>query len=831
MGIIVKFVLKNIYEKKLRTFLILFSILLSSALFFASQAVTSNVVKMFLADARQYYGTADIMIYPEKGSPSPLLKTSPLKSFETKTECIVGALQGSAYYKYKSREVVTINLRGTTMEDMNAINPIYVNGKSDIGSFTGRKIILSTKAAEKYGLKTGDSLQLEIRGVYYRFTICAIAHPEGFFSESGQAVNGLVPKSALSSIYGGSNLNNILFLRLKEGVDVKGSIEELKGLYKKYGVEEPVPEEDVAKDLQSMSVGFMMMTLVVGFMSIFIIYTAFKVITLERLPMIGTFRSIGATKRTTNLVLLLESLVYGLIGGIFGCLLGIGVLYLIVLFITPSFMTGYDLQLVYTPGQLVSAFLVAVLISLASSVIPILKTSKIPVKDIVLNSIEKKAKKKTGRYIFGAVLLLAFIVLPLVSPKDLAIVFDTVSMLASLCGVLLLLPLITSGFVKLFEKIYIFLFGNIGVIAAKNLRENKSILNNISLLAIAISSLLMITTISDSVLKEVASFYTRNTTFDIYLGTSGVGKSFEQTLSTVEGVNEICGNYTKYGVDVVGKNYSLISAYGINTSKFMDFFQLDMEGDKKKQLAALNKERSVIMSSMLIDKLGYKIGDYISLKMDKGEASYKIIAFQNTLLDNGSNVLMAEQYFKADTGVQGYTEMYVKSEGDPYKVADNIKKKFIRNQPYIITLDEMEKQNYEVNSSIFKSMEAFAYLTLIIGIFGIINNYIISFIERKRSLAMYRSAGMSKSQIVRMMFVESITGGLIGGTMGVVAGLLMIYTVPYVMRSLDFDMPLLINPTTFVLSFLLGLVITLVASISPIRKSSRLNLITALKYE
>jgi putative ABC transport system permease protein len=831
MGIIVKFVLKNIWEKKLRTFLILFSILLSSALFFASQAITNNVVDMFMADAKQFYGSADLMITPEKGSPSPYLKTGNLEPFLPKTEYVVGALQGSAYYNHASRETVTVNLRGATTEEMDLMNPFYIDGKSDVGTFSGRKIILSSKAAEKYGYRTGDSIKLEIRGRTYRFKICAVAHPKGFFSEGGASVNALVPKATLSSIYGGNNLNNVLFIGLKENIDKKQSIKELEGLYKRYNVSEPVPEEDMKEDVQSMSVGFMMMTIVVAFMSIFIIYTSFKVITLERLPMIGTFRSIGATRRTTNRVLLAESLLYGIMGGVLGCLLGLGVLYLIVLFITPSFMAGYDIHLTYTPAQMISAFLTAVLISLASSVIPIFKTSRIPVKDIVLNSLEKKEKSRSGRYLSGIFLLLLCLLLPPLSPDGVATIADTVAMLSGISGVLLLLPLIMSGFVKLFERVYIGLFGNIGVLAAKNLRKNKSILNNISLLVIAISSLLMITTISDSVLHEVASFYTRNANFDIYVGTSGAGRDFEHSLKSVEGVDQVCGNNSTYGVEIVGSDYKISCVYGVDTEKFPDFFQTDMEGDKKAIFSQLNKERCLLMSGMFQEKLGYKKGDVITLKMSKGNVAYKILGFQNTLLENGNLVMIADKYFRADTGIRGYSEMYVKSKDDPYKTADAIKKKYVRNQPYVITMDEMEKQNYEVNSSIFRSMEAFAWLTLIIGIFGIINNYIVSFIERKRSLAMYRSVGMSRRQIVRMMFLEAVTGGVIGGVMGVVSGLLMIYTIPYVMKALDFSMPILWNLTTFLLSFLLGVVITLIASISPIISSSKLNLITALKYE
>lgn len=831
MKIIIKFILKNMYEKKLRTFLILFSIILSSALFFAAQAITDNVVDMFLTDSKQFYGNADIMVFPESNSPSENLQTGRLDFMSTKADYIIGALRTGALYKRSRDESVSVAVRGTTLEEMNVMCPFYTDGEADIGNFSGRKIIIGKTSAEKYGIRTGDPIKLDIGGKVYRFTVCAVAQPDGYFAESGTSMNVVVPKSALSSIFGSPDVNNIIFIGLKDGVDVKQSIADIKAGYRGYSVEEPVPVEDAKASVESMSVGFMMMTLVVAFMSLFIIYTSFKVITLERLPIIGTFRSVGATKRTTNLVLLCESLAYGIIGGISGCVLGLGVLYLITMFITPNFSAGYEIKLIYTSTQMAASFGLAVGLSVISSVLPILKISKIPIKEVVLNAIEKKSRKKTARYIGGLALLVSSFILPPISPRELAYVLDTVSMMSSIIGIIMLLPLLVTGFVKLFEKIYTVSFGNVGVIAAKNLRENKSILNNISILAISISTLIMITTISDSALKEVASFFTRSARFDVWLIKPGADRSAEQSLLAIDGIRQVCGNLSSNPVDIIGSDYKLSYVDGIDTSKYPSFYELNMDGDKEALLRSLDNERSIILTSIFRKKAGFNIGDNITLKLDKGDFTYKIIGFQDSILNGGGFGLISDKYFKADTGIQTYNEIYIKTDKSPSEVVEEIKSKY-RGEPFdVITMKDLEDQNYAANASIFGSMEAFAYLAAIIGIFGIINNYIISFIERKRSLAMYRSVGMSRRQIVGMMIVESATCGVIGGIMGVTAGLMMVYTVPYVMEAMDFAMPILLNPSVLLVSFLLGAGITLVASVSPIKKTSRLNLIEALKYE
>ena len=52
MSIIFKFTLRNIKEKKLRTFLILLSIIMSSALFFASTAVSTTVEMIIMEQCK-----------------------------------------------------------------------------------------------------------------------------------------------------------------------------------------------------------------------------------------------------------------------------------------------------------------------------------------------------------------------------------------------------------------------------------------------------------------------------------------------------------------------------------------------------------------------------------------------------------------------------------------------------------------------------------------------------------------------------------------------------------------------------------------------------------
>ncbi|MDD2294228.1 MAG: FtsX-like permease family protein [Bacteroidales bacterium] len=93
------------------------------------------------------------------------------------------------------------------------------------------------------------------------------------------------------------------------------------------------------------------------------------------------------------------------------------------------------------------------------------------------------------------------------------------------------------------------------------------------------------------------------------------------------------------------------------------------------------------------------------------------------------------------------------------------------------------------------------------------------FIERKRVLAVMRSLGMSKRQIIKMIFIEAMTGGLIGGIVDVGIGVLMVSVFPYIMKALDMPIPISYAPSLLVISLLASIVITMVVSISPALKS------------
>jgi len=576
----------------------------------------------------------------------------------------------------------------------------------------------------------------------------------------------------------------------------------------------------------------MMMVVMVLVISVFIIYTSFRVITTEMLPIIGTFRSIGATKRMTDLVLLTESIAYGVAGGALGCILGIGVLNIMMnmMLIESDRAAGFAAAVQYDWTQMLAAFILAVALSVVSSIIPIIKVSRISVKDIVLNKIESIKKKKRFRLWLGLILLASVIIAPRTVPRNAAIPVDMLCLVFASISVTLLIPYITGGFIKLFEGIYTYVFGNEGILAAKNLRENKSVLNNISLLSMGISALLIINTISFSVSKEVGNAY-RALDYDIEFWAPGLDRQKLMLTEKIDGVADAYGNYQAYNTELAGSKDSISCIIGAEPNKFDEYFDMGIVGDKESLIKELGRDRNIIISNGLKEKFGVDMGDSIKLRTKRGDRPYKIIGFCETIMYNGQIAIVSDKYLKSDMQMKYYNDMLVKTSKPPEVVSENIKKYFGNQDIYIRTMEEMEKSNNESNKALFSIFRIFSIMAMVIGVFGILNNFAISFMERKRSLAMFRSMGMSKGQIIKMIFIEALSGGIVGGAVGVFSGVVNISIVPYVLRAIDLPIPIHYSAVLMAFSLAGGVAVTLIASVSPALKSSRLNIIEAVKYE
>ncbi len=828
MRIIIKYILKNLWEKKLRTLLILFSVMAACGLFFSSSTIGDTFAQLYINRIQVYYGQTDIIIQPDERSPSQWIKPDSIKNMEN-IKLAAGRFESGATYRIGAYEKASLILMGSDWEVNQQINPVQVLSESGLIPFSGMKIVLPKEFCKKYGFHAGDSINLTINGELRKLVIAAVA-TGGIFTEDGSTVFGMLPADTLSALHNARGAFTSVQVCLKDESRVTETLSQLQEIYKGYQVQQPFNGEDIKQEMESITMPFMLMTFIVAFMSMFIIFTSFRVITMERLPVVGTFRSIGATRRTTDNIMLVESLLYGIIGSGLGLGLGLIILKGMSETLKDPWIKDIETRAVYTPFQMGLSFAFGVFLCFASSLIPILKVSRIPLKDIILNTMDKAVKKNGIRLVLGILFIVISVYLPSRLPKSIAMPGNIICMLLSICSIVLLVPYVTALFVAILEKLYVILLGNVGVLAAKNLRENRSILNNISLLSIGIASLMMINLISYSVGVEVVGFYNK-ACYDITYASDACNAHMERLLQKIDGVSEVYGLYELSSVEVLGQSTRISTFMGIDYRKFFEYWDFTVQQDSMDKLPELEQERAVFLTQVLKDRYDLKTGDQVTFRINNRDCVYTVAGFFNSLYNNGSLALISDKYFRLDTGQQEYSAIYIKTNEAAEVVAERIEKEMSHYYPWLETMEEMKKSNQESNEQMFTLLKGFSLLAMLIGIIGVVNNLLISFIQRRRQLAIFRSIGMEKGQSVRMILIEAFTGGLIGGTSGVLAGLLLMYIVQYFIVSIELPIDMHYPLDIIMACGVAGLAIMVAASVGPSVKSSRLNIIEAIKYE
>jgi putative ABC transport system permease protein len=126
----------------------------------------------------------------------------------------------------------------------------------------------------------------------------------------------------------------------------------------------------------------------------------------------------------------------------------------------------------------------------------------------------------------------------------------------------------------------------------------------------------------------------------------------------------------------------------------------------------------------------------------------------------------------------------------------------------------------------------FGGIALFVGAFVIFNTLSITVAQRTRELATLRTLGASRRQVLRSVILEGAFIGFVASAIGLALGVGLAAGLTALLRALDLDLPrtgLVFAPRTVVVSLLVGTLITLVASLVPAIKATRIAPIAAVR--
>jgi len=127
---------------------------------------------------------------------------------------------------------------------------------------------------------------------------------------------------------------------------------------------------------------------------------------------------------------------------------------------------------------------------------------------------------------------------------------------------------------------------------------------------------------------------------------------------------------------------------------------------------------------------------------------------------------------------------------------------------------------------------AFAAISLIVGSFVIFNTLSMTVAQRVRELATLRTLGASRKQVMRSVMLEGFITGLVAAIIGLFCGFLLAKGLNAFFKAVGVDLPTkgtVLQTRTVVVSLVIGVGITMLATISPARKATNVPPIAAVR--
>lgn len=170
----------------------------------------------------------------------------------------------------------------------------------------------------------------------------------------------------------------------------------------------------------------------------------------------------------------------------------------------------------------------------------------------------------------------------------------------------------------------------------------------------------------------------------------------------------------------------------------------------------------------------------------------------------------------------------------PEQLRDRIEKVLPKTLLVETGTENAERQASDVRDGLsFLSIALFAFaaISLFVGSFVIFNVFSITVAQRTREFGMLRTLGSSRRQILRTVLIEGLIIGLLASAVGILVGIGLARGLSALLSAVGFDLPAnaqVIAPRTILVSFLIGVGVTLVSSLIPAVRATRVPPIAAL---
>jgi putative ABC transport system permease protein len=250
----------------------------------------------------------------------------------------------------------------------------------------------------------------------------------------------------------------------------------------------------------------------------------------------------------------------------------------------------------------------------------------------------------------------------------------------------------------------------------------------------------------------------------------------------------------------------------------------------------------LVVDSNTASKKHLKLGQLVGVQADGPELHLKIsgiVKFGSASSLGGTTLtgftLPTAQRLFSKPGQLDSISVAAKSGTSPQQLVNEIKPILPRDAQVRTGTQQAQTDTNSLDSSLgFLNtlLLAFAGIALFVGAFVIANSLSITIAQRTREFATLRTLGASRRQVLRSVLTESLVVGVLASLVGLVVGIFLAKGLFALFNAVGLSLPnsgTVLRTRTIIVSLLVGIVVTMLASLRPALRATRVEPIAAVR--
>jgi putative ABC transport system permease protein len=852
---VIRFALKGLLGRKLRTALTAIAIVLGVAMVAGTFMLTDSIDKAFdsiFTEVRQgsnavISGKTAFDLSEDVGASAPTLDQSLLGTVRSlpDVEAAEGSVDGQAQLIGKDGKAIVYggapNLGFSIASGTSRFNPLTLVE----GSWPGAgEVVVDESTADKENMRLGQRIGVQAEGPAQMLRLSGLIRFGSVSTIGGATLSGFDLPTA-QELFGKRGRLDEIAVAAKPGVSDEQLVRELRAnvpptAQVKTGAEQAHDDAAETNSFISFLRGFLLAFGGIAlFVGSFVIANSLSITIAQRTREFATIRTVGASRRQILTSVLIEALVVGVLASLVGLAVGVGLAKALFWLFDAVGFTLPNSGLILTTSAVVLALASGIIVTLVASLRPAFRATRVPpiaaVREGATMPPSRFAPLRVPASILLTLLGFAALTWALFGPDlgtTAVLVWMGLGALMIFLGVALLAERLVQPLARTLGWPLRKLGGAAGALARSNAQRNPQ--RTASTASALMIGLALVTLVSVLAAGIVSTF--RSAVDDLWKN-ADYAITAQNNFSPIP-VSVAAAAAKAPGVDAVGSvRAGEARAYGevfgataVNpaTSRI---FSMEWKEGSDAVLARLGDDGAFVTDDFADDhQLG--IGSTVEETFPNGEtAPFKVEGIFNPPTGGspfGPVTISAKSWDRYNGQPQNLYSFVIMKGGQTETnraALDRTLEEFPNAK--VQTRDEFVDNQISALSSVLNILYVLLGLSVLVSFFGIVNTLVLTVFERTREIGMLRAVGMTRRQVRRMIRHESVITAAIGGVLGILLGIALGALLVARVDFIDFTLPVV----QLIVFAVAALVVGILAAIFPARRAARLNVLRALQYE